>query len=86
MAPAAQIAISPQGLDAQAGGGCAGHIARYRTVQENDRAMGHVAAGVYTQIKAEIAVAEAECAAGHDAHADALVRASETKHGYPTVI
>ena len=45
--------------------------------------MGHVATSVYNQIKAEIAAAERECAAGHDARARALIVASKKRHGYP---
>ena len=83
----AKVAVSPQGADLPAQGpGCAGHIARYRAVQEQDKAMGHVADSVYSQIKGEIAGAEAQCAAGHEAQAEAMIRASEAKHGYPTGI
>ena len=66
--------------------GCAGEIARYRAVQDNDLAMGHVAKSVYNQIKREIDAAEKACAAGQDAEATAMIHASETRHGYPTHI
>ncbi len=83
----AKVSVSPQGADLPGqGGGCAGHIARYRAVQEQDKAMGHVAVGVYTQIQGEIAGAEAQCSAGHDGQAEGMIRASEAKHGYPTGI
>jgi hypothetical protein len=68
------------------GSGCAGEIARYRAVQENDLAMGHVAKSVYGQIKREIAAAEQACSAGQDAKATAMIHASQVRHGYPTHI
>jgi hypothetical protein len=66
------------------GGSCAGDIARYRAIQEQDIKMGHVAKSVYNKIKAEIAAAEAECNAGHEAHARQMILVSKKKHGYPT--
>ena len=46
--------------------------------------MGHVAKSVYNQIKKEIAEADFECAAGHEAQARASIIASRKRHGYPT--
>ena len=51
--------MTPPGFQLPAGGDCAGEIARYRAIQANDLAMGHVAQSVYNKIKAEIAAAEA---------------------------
>ena len=62
----------------------AADIARYRAIQDNDLAMGHVAQSVYDQVKKEIASAESACSAGRDAEARALVLASRKRHGYPT--
>ena len=76
--------VTPQNFQLPAGGSCSGEIARYRAIQDNDLAMGHVAKSVYNQIKNEIAGAEKECAAGHDAKARALITASKERHGYPT--
>ena len=75
--------VTPPGFALPEGGSCAGEIARYRAIQENDLAMGHVAQSVYNQIKNEIAAAERECAAGHDAQARAMIVASRKRHGYP---
>jgi hypothetical protein len=69
-----------------AGGDCSGVVARYRAVQDNDLAMGHVAKSVYAQIKREIDEAEKLCAAGQDAKATSMIRASQARHGYPTGI
>ena len=65
------------------GPGCAAAIARYRAVQENDLAMGHVNKSVYAQIQKEIADAESACALGDEAKAQSLLRASKSRHGYP---
>jgi hypothetical protein len=76
----------PPSLQVAADTGCAGVVARYRAVQENDLSMGHVAKSVYSQIKREIDEAEKVCAAGQDAKAVSMIRASEARHGYPTSI
>ncbi len=79
------FAQSPS-LHLAAGDGCSGVIARYRAVQANDLAMGHVAKSVHAQIEREIAAAEQVCSAGQDAKATAMIRASQVRHGYPTSI
>jgi hypothetical protein len=66
-----------------AGATCSEAISRYRSVMDNDRSMGHVNASVYSQVEGEIAEAAAACAAGQDAKAVSLVRASKARHGYP---
>jgi hypothetical protein len=76
--------VTPPTFQMPTGEGCAGDIARYRAIQDNDLAMGHVAKSVYNQIKKEIAEAEGECVAGHDAQARASIIASRKRHGYPT--
>ena len=65
------------------GSGCAASIARYRAVQENDLAMGHVNKSVYAQIQKEIADAQSACVLGEEAKAQGLLRASKVRHGYP---
>ncbi len=84
-APApASTDVTPSNFQMPQGEGCAGDIARYRAIQDNDLAMGHVAQSVYNQIKKEIAVAEEQCSAGHEAQARATILASRKRHGYPT--
>jgi len=80
------IDTTPANFALPEGSDCKAVIARYRAVQDNDLAMGHVAQSVYNQIKREIAAADAACAAGRDGEAKALVAASEQRHGYPTGI
>jgi len=84
-APApASISVTPPGFQLPQGAGCAGEIARYRAIQDNDLAMGHVAQAVYNQIHAEIAEADKACSSGADAQARALILSSRRRHGYPT--
>ena len=80
------VAVTPQGFQLPEPGDCRATIARYRAVQDNDLAMGHVAKPVYAQIQREIGAAETACAAGRDGEAKAMIRASEQRHGYPTGI
>ena len=87
-APAVSAASTNSGVTAPgfklpAGEGCAGDIARYRAVMDNDKATGHVGEGVYNQIIGEIEGASAACQAGRDAEARAMVRSSKARHGYP---
>jgi hypothetical protein len=78
------LLVAQQDAQLPEGGTCAGDIARYRAIQEQDIKMGHVAKSVYNKIKAEIAAAEAECSLGHEAHARAMILESKKRHGYPT--
>ena len=80
----ASIRVTPPGFHMPEGGGCAGDIARFRAVQDNDLAMGHVTPAVYSQIKTEIAEAEQACAAGDSLRAEGLLHASKYRHGYPS--
>ena len=81
---AASIKVTPSGFQLPAGGGCAGEVARYRAIQDNDLAMGHVAQSVYNEIRGEIASADKACAAGRDGEARAMILSSRQRHGYPT--
>lgn len=74
---------TPAGLRLPEDSGCAGAIARYRAIMDNDIAMGHVNPGVYTTIQSEIEGAAAACSAGREGEALARIRASKARHGYP---
>jgi hypothetical protein len=63
--------------------GCAGAVARYRSVIDNDLAMGHVNKSVHAQISNEISEASSACSGGQDGRALSLLRASKSRHGYP---
>jgi hypothetical protein len=75
--------VTPDNFSMPTGEGCAGDVARYRAIMDNDLSMGHVAKSVYNQIEKEIAEADAQCAAGHEAQARATIVASRKRHGYP---
>jgi len=75
--------VTPDNFQMPSGEGCAGDIARYRAVMDNDLSMGNVNKSVYNQIEKEIAEANAQCAAGHEAQARATIVASRKRHGYP---
>ena len=76
--------VTPDNFTMPSGEGCAGDVARYRAIMVNDLSMGHVAKSVYNQIEKEIAEADAQCAAGHEAQARATIVASRKRHGYPS--
>ncbi len=79
----AQSPVTPEDFQMPSGSGCAGKIARYRAVQENDYRSGNEAKSVYFQVKREIDAAEKVCSAGDQAKASAMIRASQVRHGYP---
>jgi hypothetical protein len=80
------IVVAPSNFQMPQGGGCAGEIARYRAVQDDDLAMGQIAQSVYDQIHREIAAAAEACSAGRDGEARAMILASRRRHGYPTTL
>lgn len=65
------------------GSACAGAVARYRAVIDNDLAMGHVNRSVYDQMQGEIASAATACEQGQDVRSMGMIRASKSRHGYP---
>jgi len=76
--------ITPSDFKLPDGAGCSGAVARYQAVMDNDKRMGHVGDGVYTQVSGEIAAAASACSAGRDGEAQRLVAASKARHGYPS--
>ncbi|MBM3577448.1 MAG: hypothetical protein FJX40_07245 [Alphaproteobacteria bacterium] len=78
-------AVPPPTPTAEApdGPGCAGAVARYRSVIDNDLAMGHVNKSVHAQISSEIGEAASACSGGQEGRALSLLRASKSRHGYP---
>ena len=75
--------FTPKTFTMPDGQGCAGDVARWEAVQENDYASGNIGLKIYHQIKQEIARADAACRAGHDREARAMIGASKRRHGYP---
>ena len=75
--------VTAPGFKLPEGSGCAGDVARYQAVMDNDLETGHVNKGVHTIISGEISAARSACAAGQKAQASSLVNASKMRHGYP---
>ena len=76
-------AITPPGFKLPEGTGCTGEVARYRAVMANDKRGRQVNDAVFATISTEIDSAASACAAGREAEALSLVRASKARHGYP---
>jgi hypothetical protein len=74
--------VTPSSFVLPAGSGCAGEVARFQAVMDNDLSTGHTTAGVHARVSAEIAQARATCAAGNDAAAVAQVNATKSRFGY----
>jgi hypothetical protein len=82
-APHSASLVTPPGFKLPEGTGCSGEIARFRAVQDNDLATGHVNQRVYDQIKGEVDGAAATCAAGNDGAARSQLTVIKRRHGYP---
>ena len=82
-APGPGSGVTPSTFQMPEGSGCAGEVARWKAIQDNDLATGHVTRKVYDQIAADIAKAKSACDAGRDADARGIVAASRKRHGYP---
>lgn len=84
----APTAVAASGVTASSfrlpdGTGCAGEVARFRAVIDNDLATGHVARSVHGRMSAEVDRAGAACGAGRDAEASRLVASTRARFGYP---
>ncbi len=75
--------VTPPDFRLPTGTGCAGEVARWQAIQDNDLATGHVSKSVYDRIQGDIAAASAACQAGRDAEARSMISASKRRHGYP---
>ncbi len=78
----APAGVTPNTFVLPSGGGCAGEVARFQAVMDNDLATGHTTRGVHERVSAEIAQARATCAAGNDGTAVAQVNATKSRFGY----
>ena len=78
----AYVRVTPPESHLPQAGGCAGDIAQFRALQDNDLATGHVEKSVYDQIRTELAEADQACAQGDTLRAQGLLRAAKEKHGY----
>jgi hypothetical protein len=74
--------VTPSTFALPSGSGCAGEVARYRAVMDNDLATGHVGKSVHGKVSGEIEEAAAACAAGRDAEAVHMIAATKARYGY----
>ncbi len=65
------------------GSGCAGDIARFRAVMDNDLATGHVTREVHGRVLADLRGPEGACSAGRAGEASAGLSAVKRRYGYP---
>jgi hypothetical protein len=75
--------VSPPGFSLPGGTGCSASVARWKAIQDNDLNTGHVSRSVYNQIGKDIEQASAACQAGRESEAEAIIRSSRARHGYP---
>lgn len=75
--------VTAPGFKLPDGTGCAGEVARYQAIMDNDLDTGHVTRAVHAMIVSEISAARSACAGGRDGEARGLVVASRKRHGYP---
>lgn len=75
--------VTPAGFRLPEGTGCAGDVARFRAVQDNDLSTGHVNQSVYDRIKGEVDQAAALCAAGNDSGSRGALAGTKKRFGYP---
>lgn len=81
-ADAPRSPVTPSGFTLPSGEGCAGEVARFRAVMDNDLATGHTTKGVHERVTTEIASADAACKSGNAGGAVAQIRATKAKFGY----
>jgi hypothetical protein len=74
--------VTPNTFALPTGAGCAGEVARFQAVMDNDIATGHTTRPVYDRVSAEIATARATCAAGNEAGAIGQINATKARFGY----
>ena len=63
--------------------GCAGDVARFQSIIDNDLATGHTTKSVRDAVTADLGRAQKACDAGRDAEGSAIVAATRKKFGYP---
>lgn len=79
----ASQSAAPSGPPLPPGAPCTAEIDKWQTLISRDSRVGMVDQSVHDEVEGEITTAEQACAAGHDAAARRLVKASRTRHGYP---
>jgi hypothetical protein len=62
--------------------GCAGPVAEFQSVIDNDVATGNLAKGVHGRVTTDLAPIKAACGAGREADATRQLAAVKTRYGY----
>ena len=75
--------FTPSGFTLPQGAGCEGDVSRFRAVMNNDYQTGNVKLSVYQQVSDAIDQADHLCASGNGAQANALIRSTKSRFGYP---
>lgn len=81
--PAQMSHIGPAGFKLPEGSGCKGAVEKFRAQMKYDLDTGHTTKSVFETVNKEIDAAAGQCAAGQDGAAQAAIRASRARHGYP---
>ena len=79
----APAGVTPNTFSMPSGSGCAGEVARFQAVMDNDLSTGHTTKGVWEQVSAQIASARSTCANGNDGAATAQISTTKARFGYP---
>lgn len=87
VAPAPQPGSSPNGVTPStfslpSGSGCAGEVARFQAIMDNDLATGHTTKSVHDRVSGEIGQARSTCAAGNESAAISQIAATKSRYGY----
>jgi hypothetical protein len=79
---AAPASAKPDWPPLPEGAKCAGDLKSYQSVLSADVGTGNLNQTVYDQVQTELGKAAQACAAGRDAEAESLIRATKQRHGY----
>jgi hypothetical protein len=82
-AAASAPGVTPSSFRLPDGTGCAGEVARFQAVIDNDVQIGHVNQSVYNRMSSDLSRASAACSAGRDAEAAGQLRTTKARYGYP---
>ena len=81
-APSSSAAAAPAWPELPAAAACTGKLNDYQKVLTADVASGNLNKSVYDKIEEDLTRAAGACAAGKDADALGIIRATKEKHGY----
>lgn len=74
--------VTPSAFRLPDGPGCAGEIARFQAVLQNDVDTGNVNRSVYDRAEPDLNRASAACSAGRDGEARSILAGTKSRFGY----